>query len=139
MGYEDSTPEELGHLGNSTEATWLEDLDNAIGKIYRYRSMLVAKHVKLCKELVLLRDLPHCEHARIWLRNGHCAYLHVKAPGQERSRTYIGTSIEKIALAEETVPRGRRVTQLKSSIETIEAYTRSYARGLLKPGQRYQD
>jgi hypothetical protein len=139
MRYEGSAPEELGPRGNSTEATWLKDLDNAIGKICRYRSMLAAKHAKLCKELVLLRDQPHCEHARIWLRNGHYAYLHVRTPGQERSRTYIGTSVEKIASAEEAVTRGRRVTQLKSSIETIEAYARSYARGLLKPDQRYHD
>lgn len=131
--------EGLNRSGNSTVATWLEDLDNAIGEICGYRSMLVTKHAKLCKELVLLRGQPHCEHARIWLRNGHYAYLHVRAPGQERSRTYIGTSVEKIALAEEAVTRGRRVTQLKNSIEAIETYARGYARGLLRAGQRYHD
>lgn len=139
MEYEAGVPDELTHRADTTEAAWLEDLDNAIGKICRYKSMLVAKHADLSKELVVLKSKPHREHARIWFQNGQYAYLHVRFPGQPRSRTYIGTNVEKIAMAEEAIARGRRVTQLKSSIETIEAYAHSYARDLLKPGQRYHD
>lgn len=139
MEYEAGVTEELKHGVNTTEATWLEDLDNAIGRICRYRSMLVAKHADLSKELVVLKGKPHREHARIWFQEGQYAYLHVRFPGQPRSRTYIGTNVEKIAMAEEAITRGRRVTQLKSSIEAIEVYARSYARTLLKPDQRYRD
>lgn len=124
---------------NSTAATWLEDLDNAIGAICGYRSMLVAKHADLSKDLALLESEPHCEHGRIWFREGQYAYLHVRFPGQQRTKTYIGTNVEKIAVAEDAITRGKRVTQLKISIEAIEAYARSYARDLLKPSQRHHD
>ncbi len=139
MEYEAGAPEELTNGVNTSEATWLEDLDNAIDKICRYRSMLVEKHADLSKELALLKSKPHREYARIWFQEGQYAYLHVRFPGQPRSRTYIGTNVEKISMAEEGITRGRRVTQLKSSIEAIEVYVRRYARALLKPEQRYHD
>ena len=118
----------LSEPKSSDGTTWLAELNDAIEQLCAYRCSLIEEHERLSRQLSQMQKQPHYENARIWLRKGQYAYLHLSFRGGKRSRTYIGTNVQKIAAVEEAIAYGRRITQLRGLIDSIEERARHEAR-----------